>query len=624
LYFFLIILTRYFSKDFLNKTNPRIIYQENEFVDNFTIPINFILQSYYYEFSFETNENIFNLSSSEEYKEIYNQKNNFFDFNFIIRNPNISKTDLSMIDKINIFSRRDEVNGSIIFRNFVFKNESEKQIFNLKLFSEKLDLYGYNPKFDFVNAENGILYDDFNLTISSNIEFSFNFKNNKIIKNAIFAFFEIINQDSIINVNNPDFFLNYDITKNLKFDNNLEIKQLINANYAVAKLIDDYGFIFSDKSEKFTLKKNFDSIVSNLYNIGTIFKFELSPILNQYERIYKKLQNVFADLGGLFNALTMIGNILVLQFNKKRFYYELINKTFFMENEHSNKNINFNLTKNNHIGENLVIDSKTNNNYKNQINDKFSQKVQSVLSIKSSINKDNNNLDKASMIINNPKTNNKNIYKNSFNLIDDNSFIKNESMIQTKRINDSSTTRLNIDLQEFKSKEERIPEEINQDKNSKDANIIENDKILKERIEVYLENNKKRKNRKKFVKLSKFEFFLKFFPCKRFKKKTLIEKEILISKAEDKIAEYLDVCSYTSLIENVHKLKIILLNNFQKLSFEHMKNRNPSDLFKENYDDKIFETIQYYKQKIKESNLNEHDKKLLELFSKEFKELILS
>jgi len=67
----------------------------------------------------------------------------------------------------------------------------------------------------------------------------------------------------------------------------------------------------------------------------------------------------------------------------------------------------------------------------------------------------------------------------------------------------------------------------------------------------------------------------------------LIKQEKLISSAEDKITEYLDVSNYLNLMENVKKLKSILLNNYQKLSFKYMKNQDPSDLFDENYNEKI-------------------------------------
>jgi len=95
-------------------------------------------------------------------------------------------------------------------------------------------------------------------------------------------------------------------------------------------------------------------------------------------------------------------------------------------------------------------------------------------------------------------------------------------------------------------------------------------------------------------------------------------------RAEEKIAEYLDVCSYSNLYENLEKLKLILLNNYQMFSFEYLKNRNSSDILRENNNDKLLDTVQYFKQKLNESNINESDKNLLENFRKEFAELILT
>jgi len=34
-----LVLTQYFARDFINKINPRVIYQETEFTENFTIPL---------------------------------------------------------------------------------------------------------------------------------------------------------------------------------------------------------------------------------------------------------------------------------------------------------------------------------------------------------------------------------------------------------------------------------------------------------------------------------------------------------------------------------------------------------------------------------------------------------
>jgi len=115
-----------------------------------------------------------------------------------------------------------------------------------------------------------------------------------------------------------------------------------------------------------------------------------------------------------------------------------------------------------------------------------------------------------------------------------------------------------------------------------------------------------------------------FFPCKRCKNDSLIQREILISRAEDKIAEYLDVYNYTNLNENFLKIKSIILNKCQIISFEYLKNQNLKDFFIENYDEKLLELIEYYKQKIKQSNLNEYNQKLLDNFREEFKDLIIT
>jgi len=340
--------------------------------------------------------------------------------------------------------------------------------------------------------------------------------------------------------------------------------------------------------------------------------------MKQYERIYKKLQNVFADLGGLFNSLLIIGNILVAQFNKKRFDYYIINKTFYRENEDSNKNLTQNknfILSNNNKSDNLNIKLDLENksmkieDIKNNVlehDSKFSKK--------NSIHINKNTQNESSFIKINDKDNTKinytNIDINSSNLLNNNDIIKEDNM-KTRKNNDT-TTRLNFELEELKIKELKNIDVIKDDKSLKYLDINhEKENNLQERIALFIENHNKRKNGKKFVKLSKLEFFFHFFPCKRFKNQSLIEKEKLMLRAEDKIAEYLDVCSYTKLIDKFEKLKSILFNNYQKMSFEYIRNRTTTDLFKENYNNNLLETIKYYKQKIKESILNEYDQKLL-------------
>jgi len=206
IYAFLVVLIQYFDKDFVNKTNPRIIYQETEFTDNdnFTIPIKFIIKYYYYIFEQETNENLFNLTSNEDSKDFTNQTNNFFQLGILFYYDNYLMT-LEMIDRINIKSiKLKDENGKQIFKNSFYKNINEN-FFNLKILN-----YSYETgNWDIIHTENRLSYDNFNISILPESEINLRVKNNEIIKNLSLTYFEISNMDNIINVNNPTFFKNY-------------------------------------------------------------------------------------------------------------------------------------------------------------------------------------------------------------------------------------------------------------------------------------------------------------------------------------------------------------------------------------------------------------------------------
>ncbi len=73
---------------------------------------------------------------------------------------------------------------------------------------------------------------------------------------------------------------------------------------------------------QYLLKKNYDYIqtISDSFHPDILFyAIRIDNMSRNYERVYKKLQNVFADLGGLFNSFLLIGSILIFQFNKIRF-----------------------------------------------------------------------------------------------------------------------------------------------------------------------------------------------------------------------------------------------------------------------------------------------------------------
>jgi len=372
IYICLIILTEYFTKDLIYKTNPNIINQEIEFKENFTLPMNFIIHQYYYEFFFETKENVYNLTSHEISKVIPNQINPFFSF-IINATHNENKTSFEMIEKIDINSTRIIKNGREIFKNFIHKNLTNQKC-NLKIYNHTSN--------KLLHAQDNIFYDRSNITIFPDMMIHMLMIKNKELENVTEPYFEINNHDNIISVDDPNFFKNISKTNDLKFDNNLNILQIINFNYGVVKLIDDTGIIFSKTNQKYSLKNNYQSIVSNYNDIGLIFKLEINSVMKEYERIYKKLQNVFADLGGLFNLLLLIGNLIVVHINKKKFDYDLINKIFFLDDELEN----LNNIKNNDFNLNKIYDReniKLENLLKNDINDdinipKIERKVESI------------------------------------------------------------------------------------------------------------------------------------------------------------------------------------------------------------------------------------------------------
>jgi len=174
-----------------------------------------------------------------------------------------------------------------------------------------------------------------------------------------YNYVEIFHNDSIINVNGENFFKSYIDYKSVNFIDNFKCAENINFNYGIVKLIDDSGLIFSEKTNFYSLKKNYENYNRNPLDNNPIFIMEFSRVMKQYERNFRKLQNVFADLGGLLNSLIIIGNVIISQINKKKFSYDLINHIFHIDNANSNFENNFNIFQNNL---NLISNKTKDNN----------------------------------------------------------------------------------------------------------------------------------------------------------------------------------------------------------------------------------------------------------------------
>jgi len=306
LYCLIIALIQYFAKDFLNKTNPTVIYQENEFSENFTIPLNTIFQSYYYDFYFDSEENIYNLASNETSKKIFNKTNEFFFFKLFIRNGETLLT-LNIFPKVLIqVSKKLNNNGTFYFHHSLTSNNLSEEKLNITLvnMTDASNLF----------AKNDVSYNDINITIDQNTVVSFiviNKTYTQNIENFKPYLFEFYFLDNIINLNKNEDFKEYIDVKAGQLSEKFGSLQKIYINFGIVKFIDDTGIIFSEQNQIFKLKKNYDNFNSNLdsYSSSNCFRIEFSKLMKQYERKYKKLQNVFADLGGLLNSLIFIGKL---------------------------------------------------------------------------------------------------------------------------------------------------------------------------------------------------------------------------------------------------------------------------------------------------------------------------
>ena len=87
--------------------------------------------------------------------------------------------------------------------------------------------------------------------------------------------------------------------------------------------------VYSNDKESFEIRTYKQGDAKTLFNM-LIRKMNYEKI---YTRKYKKIQNVFADMGGFLNIVFMALYLLTLPFNSKMYYHELANKLFNFEKD---------------------------------------------------------------------------------------------------------------------------------------------------------------------------------------------------------------------------------------------------------------------------------------------------
>ncbi len=641
-------LLYYFSQDFIYKQNPNLNYKERQ-LSKVSVSLGMLLDSF--EIGLD-----FSIGRKNESNSQNNKTSNNFNFKDFLTENNYTVSDFFW-SKIMITEEYKLIDEDVdsYQQNELFLSFKEFKEFT---FSENgLTLSQENNNFSTFELNNYTTYYNSNSKINKTENHESTRKNFKNLnfeadQNSEVIIYLYINQtllesegldlqitnfrryitimDNLVDIREREPFTEYNKTldSGLKSSFNPESFTRYELVYNLYIVYDDIGIIFSKFEDNWCLRKKEEGSIKKSYRfedgIGfTVFKFDTIKIV--YDRVYKKIQNIFADIGGIFSSLIVIGNLLVSSYNHRYFNYELMN--FLYENEEeviaAYKKFGLNFINGKSIGDRNNCFWKEENNYANQMGSK--------------INRDKFTPDEVKphgeTLFNNsfahPNISNLQINENKERLNDTKNLIfKNESLIRD-RIDINDETRNNLNSSQIKDStngnksiirnEKECLQGFNQklsltDKNIqlslinpnlavksvKKINLIDKiDELVKEKRST--DNNthnffkRQHKNEKKYVKFSRLEYLINFACCEIFKSKRIIEKDKLFNLGLNKIDSYLNVYNYIDLFEDFEKLKSIVFNDDQNFAFNFLKKKSPIQISEPIYADKILKTIEYFK-----------------------------
>jgi len=662
-YIVMIYFINYFSRDFINKQNPRVTYKETEFDNTFNITLDKIIDKFYVDTTFESPfddkfDAIFSSKNSTAYEiltsfaipTIYVKNDTYI----TLKNP---KLRIAYDNRPqDCLSQRYKLKGincttiTVVYE-YNISNQVDGIFQNLTLTT-------------FKGAENKIPLNKYNFEINSNEQIRINldvdFGGEFFQKFDIRTFnkmFEL--NDYIININNLGFFKKYKYNQlfskyNMEYSRELKYWEI---EYQFVKVENDAGFIFSEISDQFSpqIKSKIETGTNFDQGYVTLVLFSFNKVMKRYDRIYKKLQNVFADLGGLLNLFILIGNILTVQFNKRKFDYDMVNllyksdvieKAEFSKNENrveiinllklSSNRVNNNVDNtDNQLGKELNNMDNTDNPFGKELNDIKKRKNDGNDSKRSNCifleNSNNKKQVKINVELKDDKGNNaisqsskefqrkQNIKKDEFNATSRN-LCTDLNYSNTKNLEDSHLNKNRKKINNLTRKNEKDLNQkiINEPKNA--SNYKDFEDIEFNKAENFVENYNKIQ-RSKLIKLSKIEFLQTFFLCRKFKNENLIKKEKLFFEAEKKIYGYLDVINYAMLFEDFEKLKALLLNEHQITAFDFIPNKpKKNELGKQGFLLNVLKSAKYLNSNIKRESENSIDSKMIPQFYKSYKD----
>ena len=245
----------------------------------------------------------------------------------------------------------------------------------------------------------------------SYIHFEFFICNNETTKNQCLSKEEIkkILNDAYLDLR----YINYNIESNKKNVKSISIKservpisfsayKRVWINFKTIDFISDNGILFSSTKEELFHQFSNLRIDTDLRDIDNgilpgnflSLTFSLNGEVSVFTKIYSKLQNVLATIGGFIKAITFFFHI-VNYFNARNSYYKKLIKDFLIENQKAKKAQCILINKTNNIIYNLA---NNNSNYRLNFKDSYQNNFINNLDIKM---KNKNNF--------------KNSFKNTFN-----------------------------------------------------------------------------------------------------------------------------------------------------------------------------------------------------------------
>ena len=115
------------------------------------------------------------------------------------------------------------------------------------------------------------------------------------------------------------------------------INRKTNRFIATSRFNSDDGFLFSSEKKYVypTFKEDVETFSLDSKETGDLFKFLLKKHHSEiiYERSYKKIQKVLAEIGGFIQAIYLILLVFALPVVNKLYFEKLINKVYNFEND---------------------------------------------------------------------------------------------------------------------------------------------------------------------------------------------------------------------------------------------------------------------------------------------------